>query len=95
MTYILSLMTDDVRPEVDPVRAAIGANVRAEMARRGVAQIQMSRVIGRSQQQFSERLLGRIDFGATELLQIAQHLDVPLERLMSVDDLTADVAGFA
>jgi transcriptional regulator with XRE-family HTH domain len=82
-------MTDDIRPEVDPVRATIGANVRAEMARRGVPQIVIARVIGRAQQQVSERLNGRIDFGATELLQIARHLDVPLDRLMSVDDLAA------
>jgi transcriptional regulator with XRE-family HTH domain len=89
-------MTDDI-PEVDPVRASIGANVRAEMARRGVPQISISRVIGRAQQQVSERLNGRIGFEAKELLQIAQYLDVPLERLMSVDDLAADqsTAGVA
>lgn len=88
-------MTDDIRPDVDPVRAAIGANVRAEMARRGVSQLQMSRVIGKSQQQFSERLLGRTGFEVRELLLIAKELDVPTDRLASLDDLAAAEASAA
>jgi transcriptional regulator with XRE-family HTH domain len=86
-------MTDDIRPPADPVRASIGANVRAEMARRGIAQVTISQVIGISQRQISDRLLGRVGFEAKELLQIAQHLEVPLERLMSLDDLGAEVSA--
>lgn len=88
-------MTDDIRPDADPVRASVGANVRAEMARRGVSQLQMSRVIGKSQQQFSERLLGRMGFEIKELLLIAKELDVPIEALASMDDLTAAKASAA
>lgn len=87
-------MTDDIRSDVDPVRAAIGANVRAEMARRETLQSQIAQVIGISQQQVSHRLAGRVGFEAKELLLVAQYLDVPLERLASVRDL-ALAAGAA
>lgn len=82
-------MTDDVRPPVDPVRASIGANVRAEMARHGVLQVDIAAAIGVSQRQVSERLLGRVGFEAKELLQIARELGVPVDRLASLDDLDA------
>ena len=90
-------MTDDVRPPVDPVRATIGANVRAEMARRGVPQVEIARVIGISQRQISERLLGRVGFEVKELLLIAQTLEVPVDRLACLDDLAAteSMAGAA
>jgi transcriptional regulator with XRE-family HTH domain len=82
-------MTDDVRATADPVRAAIGANVRAELARRGIPQVEISRIIGISQRQVSDRILGRVGFEVKELLQIAKELDVPVERLASLDDLAA------
>lgn len=82
-------MTDDVRPAVDPVRASIGANVRAELARRGIPQVEISRIIGISQRQVSERILGRVGFEVRELLLIAKELEVPFDRLASLDDLSA------
>lgn len=66
--------------------------MRAEMARRGIAQVTISRVIGISQRQISDRLLGRVGFEVKELLQIARELDVPVERLASLDDLDAELA---
>lgn len=86
-------MTDDIRPPVDPVRASIGANVRAEMARRNIPQIKIASIIGVSQRQISERLLGRVGFEVKELLQISKELDVPLDRLASLDDLEALAAS--
>lgn len=88
-------MTDDVRPQVDPVRARIGANVRAELARRGIPQVEISRIIGISQRQVSERILGRVGFEARELLLIAKELGVSVEQLASLDDLTAPTPASA
>lgn len=88
-------MTDDVRPPADPVRASIGANVRAELARRGIPQVEISRIIGISQRQVSERILGRVGFEVKELLLIAKELGVPLEQLASLDDLAAIEASAA
>lgn len=82
-------MTDDVRPPVDPVRASIGANVRAELARRGIPQVEISRIIGISQRQVSARILGQVGFEAKELLLIAKELGVPVEQLASLNDLAA------
>lgn len=86
-------MTDVVRPLVDPIRASIGANVRAELARRGIAQVEIAQVIGISQRQVSERILGRVGFEVKELLLIAKELGVPVEQLASLDDLTAAEAA--
>lgn len=65
--------------------AQAGANVRAEIARRGVSQAEVSRAIGVSQSQFSKRLRGFIAFDINELAAIAQVLDVPLTDLIPRD----------
>lgn len=62
--------------------AETGANVRAEIARRGVTQAAISEAIGVSQSQFSKRLQGRIAFDINELASIAHVLDVPLTDLI-------------
>lgn len=82
-------MTDDGLRSPDPVSVAIGANVRAEMARRSVTQAQVSRIIGRSQQQVSERLLGNVDFQAKELVQIAELLGIATDVLVTVNESNA------
>ena len=59
------------------------ANVRAEMARRGVSQTTMAGQVGISQSQFSKRLKGIIAFDINELAAISASLDVPLEALIA------------
>lgn len=61
------------------------------MARRGIPQVEIARIIGISQRQISDRLLGRVGFEVKELLQIAKEMDLPFERLASLDDLAAAV----
>lgn len=56
------------------------------MARKGINQVQVARVIGCSQPQVSERIAGYVDFGARELVQIAELLGIPADRFM--DDVT-------
>ena len=62
--------------------AQTGANVRAEIARRGMTQAAISECIGVSQSQLSKRLQGRIPFNVNELAAIASALDVPLSDLI-------------
>ncbi|GIE30119.1 hypothetical protein Ait01nite_031640 [Actinoplanes italicus] len=72
-------MTDNVRNggDIDPVRARIGDNVRAEMGRRRRGQNWLADVLGLSQPQVSRRLVGRIGFEARELVLVAEALEVP------------------
>lgn len=61
---------------------AVGANVRAEVARRGLTQAALADVIGVSQSQLSKRLRGVIPFDVNELAAIAKALDVPIADLL-------------
>lgn len=65
--------------------AVTGANVRAEMARRGVTQETLARKIGLSQAAVSARLRGRTPFDVNELTQISAILGVPAASLLPAD----------
>lgn len=67
--------------------AVTGANVRAEMARRGVSQTTLAAVLGVTQPQVSARLRGIVPFNVNELHAVAAFLDV------SVGDLLDGVAA--
>ena len=66
----------------------VGANVRAEMARRGITQTQLAEQIGRSQPQLSKRLTGAIPFDINELTAVADALSVPIEKLTTTTAVT-------
>ena len=72
--------------------AQTGANVRAEMARRGVSQTTLAENIGMSQAQVSKRLRGVIAFDINELHTVAAVLDVPLATLLPSDDAAVGAA---
>ena len=60
--------------------AAIGANVRAEMARRGMMQQELATAIGLSQPGLSKRIRGVVPFDVDELAAIAAVLNIdPLD----------------
>lgn len=61
--------------------AVTGANVRAEMARRGISQSAIGQLLGISQASVSSRLRGATPFNINELVAIAAYLDVPLAVL--------------
>jgi transcriptional regulator with XRE-family HTH domain len=61
---------------------ALGANVRAEMARRGDSQTDLGRVLGISQGSVSARLRGETPFKINELVTLVAYFDVPLARLL-------------
>lgn len=71
----------------------VGANVRAEMARRGLNQTQLAAAIGKTQTQVSKRLSGQIAFDINELTAVADVLDVPLSHLTADAALSTTEAG--
>lgn len=60
----------------------VAANVRAEVARRRIRQADLADAMGLDQRAVSRRLLGHVEFSATELQKVAQILDVPVARLL-------------
>lgn len=62
--------------------ARTGANVKAEMARRGVSQVALAEHLAIGQSGLSKRLRGVIAFDINELTTIAAVLDVSIERLL-------------
>lgn len=69
--------------------AKVGATVRAELARRGLSQADLSRAIKVAQPQVSKRLRGVIAFDINELTAIARFLEIPLsDLLVGTEDLS-------
>lgn len=64
----------------------MGANVRAEMARRGVSQAKLAAALGLSQPSISARLRGVTPFDVDELHAVADFLDVSAASLLPADD---------
>jgi transcriptional regulator with XRE-family HTH domain len=69
-----------VRTETTAER--IAANVRAEMARKGVTQQKLAVHLDWSQAAISRRLSARVAFNVDELARIAAFLAVPLSALL-------------
>lgn len=66
-----------------------GANIRAELARKGMTQAELSQAVNISQSQFSKRLRGVIPFDINELHDIAAHLGVDVAVLLPAKSETA------
>jgi transcriptional regulator with XRE-family HTH domain len=71
--------------------AAVGANVRAEMARRRISQKTLGEHLGLGQVSISARLAGRTPFDVNELVSIAAFLGVTVDVLMAEHPLAEDV----
>lgn len=70
--------------------AVIGANVRAEMARRGISQTALAMRLQKSQTAVSKRLRGETPFDVNELATVAAALNVPMGALTAgVEAVTA------
>lgn len=59
-----------------------GANIKAEMARRGVRQAALAAALGLSQPQVSARLRGVVPFNVNELHAVSEFLGVPVTTLL-------------
>lgn len=62
--------------------ADIAAEVRAEISRQRKTQRELSEILGISQQQVSERVLGEVEWRISELVRVARWLDVPLTKFL-------------
>ena len=69
--------------------AQTGRNVRAEMARAGVSQIDLAERVGLSQSGLSKRLRGVVPFDVNELDSIATALGVPVVALLPQPEAVA------
>lgn len=69
--------------------AEVGANVRAEMARRDVSQVKIAENLGMSQAAISSRLRGRTPFDINELAAIADYLEMPISGLLPAERASA------
>ncbi|MGK2880624.1 MAG: helix-turn-helix domain-containing protein [Mycobacterium sp.] len=69
--------------------ATIAANVRAEAARRNIAQSTIAKGLGLTQSATSRRLLGYVPFSATELAAVSEILDMPIESLFGENSSVA------
>lgn len=63
-------------------RAAIAAEVRAEMSRQRKTQDDLAAVLGVTQQSVSPRVRGLQSFRAEELKAVAEWLNVPVSQFM-------------
>lgn len=59
----------------------IAANVREELARQDISQVDLARSLGWSQPFISRRLRGRAEFSAADLVSVAAELNVPVASL--------------
>lgn len=60
----------------------IRREIRAEMARQGMSQMKLGEALGCAQNAVSRRLTGKVNFSLSEIEQIAEVLDVPVDQLM-------------
>ena len=63
--------------------AAVAAEVRGIMAKRGVTQTQLAEALDLSQPAIARRLAGRVPLDITELHTLAHHHGVPVETLLA------------
>jgi transcriptional regulator with XRE-family HTH domain len=63
--------------------ATVGANVKAELARRSISQKTLGEHLGLSQVSVSTRIRGRTPFDVNELHKTADFLNVPVSVLLA------------
>lgn len=66
---------------LNPSPQDVAANVRAEVARRRIRQGAIAERLGMDQRAVSRRLLGEVEFSATELQAVAELVGVPISSL--------------
>jgi len=69
--------------------ADIAANVRAELARGNHSRQPLAELLGVSRMGIHRRLSGETPFRADELSKIAEHIGVPISRLLGEEKASA------
>lgn len=72
-----------------PTSEEIAGNVRAEVARLQLRQTDIATELGLDQRAVSRRLLGRVEWSASELTKLARLLEVPVSRLLGEQEISA------
>lgn len=75
-------MENTATPVAPTVGEQVGANVKAEMSRKGKTQNDLARVLGMSQVGVSRRLRGVTAFNVDELAAVSEALQVPIDKLL-------------
>lgn len=75
-------MTAQLKEMPSPFSRRIGATVRSLMARHGVKQVQLARVLGVNQSGVSYRLNGRTPFDVNELATVARLFQMTVAELV-------------
>jgi len=70
----------------EPLNTRVAKEIRAEMARQGVTQTALAEVLGRNQAYVSERLTFKTPLTLEVVEEIADVLQVRVERLFPFDD---------
>lgn len=65
-----------------PAVERVAANVRAELARKGITQTDLAAKLDKSQPFISRRLSGRVAFDVSDLADIAEVLNIPMAVLV-------------
>jgi transcriptional regulator with XRE-family HTH domain len=79
-------MPNDEPSTANPARAAVAAEVRAEVARQNKTQRELGDILGLPQSAISKRLDGTRAFRAEELVKLADALGVPIARFRPTTD---------
>lgn len=78
-------MTSETTEPLDPRAVLVGNEVRAWLGRRDVSQSQMATRLGLARSAASRRMRGERPFSITELMEIADWLDISLLELLGPD----------
>lgn len=70
----------------EPLNERVAKEIRAEMARQGVTQTALAEVLGRNQAYVSDRLTSKTGLTLEVIEEIADALQVRVERLFAFDD---------
>lgn len=73
-------------PTAEALADHVPRTIRAEMARRGISQEALGRMIGWDQRRVSRRLTGDVAMDLNEIGLIADALNVPLATLLAAPD---------
>lgn len=72
--------------------ADIAAEVRAEISRQRKPQREIAELLGISQQQVSERVLGEVEWRISELVRVAEWLSVPITKFVPASETAVGAA---
>jgi transcriptional regulator with XRE-family HTH domain len=71
---------------VDLVQEAVAAEVRAQLARKRLSGVRAARALGWTQRYLSRRMTGEVPFTASDLVALANLLEVPITTFFATTE---------